>query len=194
MTSIRKLLTRVDSYKLARKNIINLYKTNSGKKFIHHLIYSFSDPNTRLILFTKKEVYDCLSGSKLNTVYSKRSDITDELSLELLNSINRSLSSEEISNITKKLNDRTLEIIKDNPVERLAIKSIISDKILGLDELQALIDFTRDQYISGDEVIVKMTRYASRNSTNKRSKVDYRKTIGADDSIRLKLSKLVNNG
>lgn len=111
-----------------------------------------------------------------------------------MNSINRSLSSEEISNITKKLNDRTLEIIKDNPVERLAIKSIISDKILGLDELQALIDFTRDQYISGDEVIVKMTRYASRNSTNKRSKVDYRKTIGADDSIRLKLSKLVNNG
>lgn len=187
-----KELNQIEAYNKATKELNELYKTENGKKFIHHLIYAFKSGNLYHIIYTKKIIFDCITRSKLNPIFIDRKDIPDDI--RLLNSNLVGIEDEE-GRKSILLNIETLakEYIKSNQIKRLAIKSDLTNKILGSDELTALDDFIKDRKDKNDETIIKMIKFINYNKNhglnkdNHQRKVDKRKTLSSDNELRNKL-------
>lgn len=191
-----KVMNQLDAYTAAKKSIRDLYDSNNGKKFIHHLIYSYINGDVRYILFSKKKIYDCLTYSELNTVYNSDRKCRDK---EILDWLDKSKIEEDEtvkSNYLDLINEKVTNILSTNPITRLSLRSTKSNKILGSEELQALIDFINEEVKNDNRLIISMVRFAKGELKPKKEfkekKVDSRKTLGADDNLRSILESAVN--
>lgn len=151
-------LNRLEAYQLALKTLNELYTTEEGKKFVHHLIYSFTAEEFRHIPFSKTQLFDCLTHAVINPVGSKDNPIKDENILSLHSEFKKS-SEEDKPAIKAKLDAAIWEYLSSHPVDRLACCTSLTNKLLGLEELQALLDFIQTRIDEGNEVICKMIRY-----------------------------------
>lgn len=158
-------LTQIDAYSKALKTIESLYEGESGKKFIHHLIYSFST-DTYLILFSKKELFDCLSRDRIYPVYSKDRPLNNSEVSMLLDQYKNQSDEEKDENILKKVNQIVSDYVTENKLTRIAIRSTKTNKLMGLEEMQALSDFIVSELNRGNKVIKRMVEYKS-NPVNK---------------------------
>jgi len=151
-TKKRELFNQIDAYRIARDTIKSLYESEGGKKLIHHLITVFNAEKPILIVFSKNDLYDCLSNSIVNPVFPKGTEVPDRVR-ELMNLI-RSTEDEHISaEIQIELTDVLESYLKENQIHRYAYRALNSNKILGVDELQALNDFVDDQIKNGNQTI-----------------------------------------
>lgn len=202
-------LDQLEAYQLASKNLKEMYETEVGKKFVHHLIYAFTAEKNSYILFSKNPLFDCLTKSKLETVYSPKNPVKDDQINEWLIDYKAATDEDKVA-ISNKINDRVILLLENNPTPRLAVRSELTDKIIGTEELQALTDFMQSEIKSGNKVIYKMIYYAQHKDDPKQEKkdkkskksyytkrskkaeiIDERKTLGADDDLRSKLMKAV---
>lgn len=194
-------LNQIEAYKLASESLQKMYETEVGKKFVHHLIYAFTAEKNTYVLFSKSSLFDCLTKSELQSVFCIDRPVNDEF-------INSKLAEFKVANeedkckITEEVNNRVLELLNDNPIPRLAIRSELTDKIIGSEELQALTDFIKDQIKSGNKVITGMIKYAKHKddpedkpkqyyTRRAKKELDPRKTLGGDDELRRKLESVI---
>jgi len=139
-----KELNKVDAYRAAREELKKRYETESGKKLVHHLITSFNSEKPKLIIFSKSDLWDCLSGSILRPVFTKDVTVPDEI-LELIDK-SKSEDDKELANqIQTDLTEVLEKYLKENNIGRYAYRATNSNKIIGIDELRALSDFITDQ-------------------------------------------------
>lgn len=184
--------TSFESYRTALNNLESMYETNSGRKFVHHLIYAFEPDKEVAVLFSKKKLFDCLTKGELKAVFSSRRPVNDEFISTKLDEY-REVEGEEIKiKIQEEINLRVKELIKLTPVPRLAYRSPLSDKILGVDELQALKDFIGSQISEGNKTIKNMVKYIRSEKkvgklSSKKSKQVSSTSLGSDDDLRSKL-------
>lgn len=172
-------MAQIDAYSKALKTIESLYSGESGKKFIHHLIYSFSG-DTYLILFSKKELFDCLSRDHIYPVYTKERPLNDaEVSL-LLDQYKNQSEEEKDEQILKKVNSIVSEYVSSNNLTRIAVRSTRTNKLMGLEEMQALTDFIQSELKNGNKVIRRMVDYKSK-STKKSNKQNKPKADSKED-------------
>lgn len=153
-----KNLDQVEAYRVAKQTLTDLYKTDDGKKFVHHLVYAFNVSPLNFILFSKADLFDCLTKSVVRTVSTKDQPVPDNIR-DLYSRIPNSVSDEEKSKLKSELYEQVGEYIKFSGISRCALRSDHTNKILGTDEYQALIDFSVDQANSGNLTIAKMLRY-----------------------------------
>lgn len=149
-------LNQVDSYRIARDTINNLYSTDEGKKFVHHIIYAFNVEEPTPVIFSKVLLYDCLTKSQLKPVSTKDLKITDEISKLFKSYRDAEENSDEKKLYHDEVYSKVSEFIKENQLGRIAYRSNHTNKLLGIDELQALKDFIEDQIKSKNFVILKM--------------------------------------
>lgn len=162
-----KELNQLEAYYEASHAIEDTYKTESGKKFIHHLIDSFMERDVAFILFSKKKIFDCITKSILKTVYSPDHICNNKDVLDTIDKIKTVESQDEKFNILKKASDLAVANDKTVDVHRTAMRAKTTNKIIGYEEFQALVDFTQDQVNKGDKTIIRMIRYSKlRNSPN----------------------------
>ena len=195
-------LSQIDAYKKASDNLIEMYKTEVGRKFVHHLIYAFTAEKNTYILFSRNPLFDCLTKSKLQSVFSEDRPVNDEFINSKLIEYKSTTDDESKKQISEAVNNRVFELINSNPIPRLAIRSELTDKVMGSEELQALTDFIKDQIAEGNKVITGMIRYVKHKDEPKESKpyytrrakkeVDSRKTLGSDEDLRSKLESVFN--
>lgn len=149
-------LNQVDSYRIARDTLKDLYSTDEGKKFVHHIIYAFNVEEPTPVIFSKVLLYDCLTKSQLKPVFTKEVKVTDEISELFKLYRNAAEDSEEKKSYHDEVYSKAVEFIKENQLGRIAYRSDHTNKLLGTDELQALKDFIEDQIKSNNIVILKM--------------------------------------
>jgi len=164
-----------------------LYRSETGKKFINHIVNSFSPGNTLLVLTNDSDTVltDCITNRILKPVFDHKP------------------SKDEVQSL------------KSYVTFDCAVKSKISDKLLGKTEHEYLIEWVKSEIAAGNEEIKKIFEYNSKrlakskkstqtqrsknfkqnkfnksdkNNTNK--KVDYRRTISASKELSDRLSKL----
>lgn len=154
-------LNQVDAYRLAKSTIEDHYSTEEGKKFIHHLIYAYSIETPQVILYCKYNLYDCLTKSSLRPVSTKDEPLPREISNLYSKYMNIKEDGDEKSNLKTELDNQVKEYITSNQLTRLAYRSSQTNKILGLDELQALKDFIEDQIKLHNMTILKMMHHVN---------------------------------
>lgn len=165
-----KKLNQIEAYDIATTKIKELYQTDKGKKFIHHLIYAFTSGENNYVLASTKKVMDCLSKSLLNTVYSEENKIKDEFILRKIDEVKSTLDPKEQVKIMGEINDRVIDLIGDEVLSRIAYSSPLTNKIIGQEELQALVDFIKSEVENGNETITKMVLYSKYKNQPKRKK------------------------
>lgn len=195
-------LGQIEAYDKAKQVLNDMYETEQGKKFIHHLIYAFSSGIVTHIAIASKSVFDCISKSKLNTVYGSFKDIKNvELKAHLKTIASTKDETEKLEAI-KAMEAILKDDISANPKPRLAMKSTLTNKVLGIDEYQALCDFAKDQCKKGNDTIKSMTKYIEYQKGNKpkaknkkktKKEVISRTSIGANDELREKLMSVVKS-
>lgn len=187
-----KKLNQIEAYDIATTKIKELYQTDKGKKFIHHLIYAFTSGENNYVLASTKKVVDCLSKSLLNTVYSEENKIKDEFILRKIDEAKSTLDPKDQAKIMSEINDRVIDLIGDEVLSRVAYSSPLTNKIIGQEELQALVDFIKSEVESGNETITKMVLYSKYKNQPKRKK--YHKSKKSDktseDDMQSKLQQL----
>lgn len=188
-------LSQLEAYELARLNLVSLYETEEGKKFIHHLIYAFSSNKNTYVLFSKNQLFDCLTKSALLPVYDRNRPVEDEHLKELLLEFKDAATSEaRKTELSNEINAYVIELVSANPMPRMAVRSELTNKVLGQEELQALRDFVKDQIQAKNKLIKGMMDFAEgkprkkykkpvKHYTPKVAKV----TLGDDDELRQKL-------
>lgn len=165
-----KKLNQIEAYDIATTKIKELYQTDKGKKFIHHLIYAFTSGENNYVLASTKKVVDCLSKSLLNTVYSEENKIKDEFILRKIDEVKSTLDPKDQAKIMSEINDRVIDLIGDEVLSRVAYSSPLTNKIIGQEELQALVDFIKSEVEDGNETITKMVLYSKYKNQPKRKK------------------------
>lgn len=193
-------LNQVDAYTKAKKVINDLYNSDNGKKFIHHLIYSYINGDIRYILFSKSLVFDCITNSQLETVYNKSRKCSNKEISDLLATIKKDMDETEKSEIYGKINKILSDILVSNPIPRVAVRTEKSNKILGIEELQALTDFIQEQVNNHNKLIIGMVKFAKgEESSNKKkskdkkksTKINNKNSIGANDELRAILESAI---
>lgn len=188
-------LSQLEAYEIAKANLQELYQTDDGKKFIHHLIYAFSSGKNTYVLFTKNQLYDCLTKSLLLPVYDVHRPVdNDELNQMLLEYKDAATSEARKQELSNQVNQFVIKLVDAMPSSRFAVRSELTNKMLGQEELQALKDFVEDQIKSGNKVIKGMMDYAQ-GKPKKRYKKPVKKytpkviksKLGDDDDLRSKL-------
>lgn len=169
-----KNLDQVEAYRLAKQTLTDLYKTDDGKKFVHHLVYAFNASPLNFILFSKADLFDCLTKSVVRTVSTKDQPVPDNIR-DLYSRIPNTVSEEDKSKLKLELYNQVGDYIKLSGISRCALRSDHTNKILGTDEYQALIDFSIDQANSGNMTITKMLRYLRPDLNIKGKKVQSKK-------------------
>lgn len=181
-------LTQLEAYSKALDTIESTYKTETGRKFIHHLIDSFIESDIILIPYSGKELFDCITKSKLNTVYNKEFPCEDQDIISLLNQSKEADKTEKVKLLLQASN-----IIRERypniNLSRVAIRSGRTNKIIGMEEFQALTEFTQDQVNNGNRTIIKMIKYARFRTKPEFKEEDPTKSKEALDT---KLQDLVN--
>lgn len=165
-----KKLNQIEAYDLATTKIKELYQTDGGKKFIHHLIYAFTSGENNYVLASKRKVVDCLSKSLLDTIYSEENNIKDEFILKKIDEVKNTLDPKDQLKIMVEINDRVVELVGDKVLSRIAYSSPLTNKIIGQEELQALVDFVKAEIEGGNEVIAKMMLYSKYKNKPKNKK------------------------
>jgi len=195
-------LGQIEAYNKAKQILNEMYETDQGKKFIHHLIYAFSSGVVTHIAIASKSVFDCISKSKLNTVYDNYKNIKNADLKVYLKTIASTNNETEKLEAIKAMEVILKDEIAANPKTRLAMKSTLTNKVLGSDEYQALLDFTADQRKKGNDTIKSMTKYMeyqkgnkpkTKNKKKSKKEVLSRTSIGANDELRAKLMSLVKS-
>lgn len=187
-----KKLNQIEAYDVASTKIKELYKDDKGKKFIHHLIYAFTSGKNNYVLASKKKVIDCLSKSLLDTVYSEENKIDDEFILDRIDKVKNTLDPKDQERILIEINDRVIELIGDKVISRIAYSSPLTNKIIGQEELQALVDFIKSEVESGNEIITKMVLYSKYKTQSKHKKYHKNKKSDkkSDEDMQSKLQQL----
>jgi hypothetical protein len=152
------VLSDIQAYSATRNSIIQLYGTDKGRKFIHHLVYAFTAAKPEYIYYSKKVLYDCISKSELKSL-STKSDPLDCRDLNLEFKELKSKTAEDRNAAVEAFQDHIKEYLKKNPIKRLALRSPLSNKILGVEEFQALKDFVDTQVRSNNGTIKRMVNY-----------------------------------
>jgi len=147
-------LNQVDAYSQASKNLLELYETEEGKKFVHHLIYAFFN-ESNFIIFSKNPLFDCLTKSVIIPVFDKDRPVKDpDLNVKLTE-----FKSTADENVIKEVNQLVKEYVSNNPTPRLAVRSNLSNRLLGQEELSALLDFVKSEIEKKNKVITDMIYY-----------------------------------
>lgn len=165
------ILNQLDAFTKAKEAIIKLYSDDQGKKFIHHLIYAYSNKNSYCYILLRNGKYpprDCLTMSNLKTVYSRESPMEDRSYIDKIHGLDSIEDDNERFDAYKSISSELTKDLSPARLTRVALKSKLTDKILGVDELQALIDFVNEQCES-NEVIRKMVNYAKHEMKNEAS-------------------------
>jgi hypothetical protein len=155
-----KELNQIEAYDKASAVIKELYTTEAGKKFVHHIIYAFTSGENNYVLASDKKVIDCLSKSKLRTVYNQENKLTDKFILEKIDEVKGVLDPKRQVEIMTQINDRVIELVGDTVIPRVAYTSPLTNKIIGQEELQALVDFIKSEVEAGNVTIIKMVKYS----------------------------------
>lgn len=193
-------LSQLEAYELARFNLNSLYETEEGKKFIHHLIYAFSSNKNTYVLFSKSQLFDCLTKGELLPAYDQNRPVTDDHLKELLLEYKDEATSElRKTELSQEVNEYVIKLVSENPLPRMAVRSELTNKVLGQEELQALRDFVKDQIKANNKTIKGMMDFAMgkpRKKWKKSNKQHYtpkitKATIGDDDDLRNKLLSAV---
>jgi len=172
-TKKRELLNQIDAYRIARDTIKELYESEGGKKLIHHLITVFNSEKPRLIIFSKNDLWDCLSGSLVNSVFPKGTEVPEKV-LELNKLINSTEDEHVANEIRMELNDVLESYLKEHQIHRYAYRAENSNKILGVDELQALSDFIDDQIKAKNSVIFNTMHHINPEKYPRKSSKNYK--------------------
>lgn len=187
------MLSQLEAYNLARTTIRELYNAESGRKFIHHLIYAFNIEAPSFILLNKRTLIDCLTRSKLNSVSTNEMPVPVEirnLYSQLVNLTDESLKVQMKSEL-----DQIIEkYVLDNSLTRVAIRSNYTNKIIGIEELQALDEFISSEIESGNHVISQMMLYLRPSEYKSERKKFYdgqvQKSKLTDDQFKSKMKNL----
>lgn len=151
----------LEAYEKASAELTKLYSSEQGKKFVHHLITSFLTEKVVYLLYSGSEIKDCLTHSRLNTLFNRTHPLTDPEILELLSKINADSTVDEKYDIYEKVQDDLEAKGYKMNFPRLAIRTRHSTKTLGSEELQALKDFSSAQVESGNKLIEGILKYQS---------------------------------
>lgn len=189
-------LSQLEAYDGAKNNLEKIYSTEEGKKFVHHLIYAFNSGQNYYVTVSRRDLIDCVTGSKLDSVFNDDRKLNDNFIIAKLDELKAETSDENKEKIAKEINDRVTKLVEEiQNKSRLAVKSKLSNKIIGVSELQALKDFISDQVKAGNVTIRKMLYYSMhKNDAPKektpRRKGDSRKSLASNDEIKSKLESL----
>jgi hypothetical protein len=177
MKTKSKILPQLEAYQAAKSTLVDLYKTEDGKSFVHHLVYSYNVEKPKFILFSKSTLFDCLTRSVLLPVSTREMPASKEI-IDLHAEIKEILSKDETADVTdlkNKINDMINSYVVDHSLIRIAMRSDHTNKILGSDEFQALEDFIDEQIKSGNTTIKSMMNVLS-GKTNPHKRKDKKKS------------------
>lgn len=175
-------LETFEAYSKARTAILRLYGTDKGRKFIHHLIYAFTAVQPDYIYYSKKELFDCITKLSIRSISTRNEPLEDRALNDEFKSL-KSTPEDELEVKQAEFRSHVKDYLVKHPMKRIAFRSKLSNKILGLEEKQALLDFINSQVISNNTTIKKMVNYNKyqhnqKNST--KSKVDLSSHIDSD--------------
>ena len=170
-------LDQLNAYQAAKTAIANSYATDSGKKFIHHLVYAYLDNTTYVMMANKHYLIDCLTNSKIYPIFDfnvKKLKIDQDLK-ESLESWESEENGEIRENIANSLlsDERVTSKITNSGTKyniRYACTSTLTNKYLGKEELQALTEFIQEQVNNGNRTIIGMVQKAQNDNYEKPSK------------------------
>lgn len=203
-------LTQIEAYSAAKEKLVQLYENENGQKFVHHLIYAFVSDKNNYVIYSGSLITDCITGSVILPVFDSYGSIDDDEIKNLLTEFKTLETEEDKIALSNKLHERIRYILSKSPKSRLAIRSDLTNKFIGTDELQALTDFINDQIHAGNKTIIDMMRYINKklNPKPKRTKKVIKhkersekinlnknysnKSLGSDDDLRSKLMSAVN--
>lgn len=147
--------------------LIKIYKTDVGKKFIHHLVNAFSKQHIQVITINtgQSQLLDCITNRILRPIYNSRDEFPKE---------------------------DIMGDIKAKMVYDIAIGSKISDKILGKCEYDQLMIWINGQLEAGNEEIKKIVDYNSKSFKKKSNKAHNSRKVNKSYKKNKSISKLTN--
>jgi hypothetical protein len=167
-----KKLNQLEAYSTAYHIIEDTYNTEEGRKFIHYLIDSFIERDIALTLFSKGKLFDCITKSALRSMYNMDNRCEDPEVNEIMSHIRTASTISDKFDLLKKASDLVISRYPELSTNRVALRSKYSNKLIGMEEFQALVDFTQDQVTKGNKTIIKMVKYSKfRNSPNFKNEV-----------------------
>lgn len=189
-------LSQLEAYSLAKTKLTEMYNTEVGRKFIHHLVFSFIVDKTLVVLFSNKPMFDCITKGKINPLYESNRYVTDPEVIELLKKISHDTEQSIKDEVLSEINDIIIKKFAEVGMpSRMAVRSRLSDKLLGIEELQALLDLTKVWVEDESSTIHSMIcgspkRKKKRFRKQSTKKVDSRSTLAANDEIASKLKSI----
>lgn len=189
-------LSQLEAYSLAKTKLTEMYNTEVGRKFIHHLVFSFIVDKTLVVLFSNKPMFDCITKGKINPLYESNRYVTDPEVIELLKKISHDTEQSIKDEVLSEINDIIIKKFAEVGMpSRMAVRSRLSDKLLGIEELQALLDLTK-QWVEDESSTIHSMICGGHKRKKKRyrkqspKKVDSRSTLAANDEIASKLKSI----
>lgn len=170
-TACGKMLNRLEAYSEAYNKLTEFYKDSERKKLVNYLLTTFLSERPYYILFSKKEITDSLSGSKLNTVFDRDHLVPKKGELRDLTESFRTAPEEEKKSIKKRVQELLREDCIESKRPRLAVSIDGSRKILGVEEHTALLDWAidniKDRTVNG---ILRFSTWEDRDNNEHRSR------------------------
>jgi len=185
-----KILPQIEAYQNAKSTLVDLYKTDDGKSFVHHLIYAYNVEKPKFILFSKSVLYDCLTRSVLLPVSTRELPASKEI-IDLHAEIKAEMEKEnDVTPLKNKLNELIESYVTSHSLIRVALRSDKTNKILGIDEFQALEDFINDQIKEGNTTIKSMMNILNGNFNKNTKKKKIHKKSNQDFDLNKEIEKL----